>query len=105
MYYNPLDELQAPQQGQAGQARQQIDIYVRQRNAKKRITLCTGLPRDLDYAKVLAALKRANNCTGAVKEKDGVQQLVLSGDQRAAVQQFLVAQQICAADEIKVHGY
>jgi len=107
MYYNPLDELQS-QQSEAQRAQQpqlQVDLYVRQRNARKRTTLCTGLPPDLDHAKVLSALKRANNCTGAVKTKDGAKQLVLSGDQRAAVQHFLVQEQICSAEQIHVHGY
>lgn len=102
MYFNPLDELDTP-----GISGPQVDIRVVQRKARKYITTCSGLPNELDYDKVLSALKSLHHCSGCIrvdKDTEG-KVLQLTGDQREAIKSFLVEQGIVAAESIRVHGY
>ena len=83
-----------------------IHIRVQQRNGRKTLTTIQGIPVDLDQKKMVKYFKKEFACNGTiVKDTDDMEIIQLSGDQREKVKQFLVDQEICQSDEVKVHGF
>eukprot|EP00834_Sanchytrium_tribonematis_P002504 NODE_78_length_23230_cov_1.644979.p12 type:complete len:117 gc:universal NODE_78_length_23230_cov_1.644979:13501-13851(+) len=83
-----------------------IHVRVQQRNGRKTLTTVQGLPEDLDQKKMVKYFKKEFACNGTiVKDEDGMEIIQLSGDQRDKIKEFLMAQEICQSDEIKVHGF
>merc|ERR1711934_323016 len=83
----------------------EVHIRVQQRNGRKCICTVQGLAPDLDMKKILKYIKKENNCNGAVIVDKGGNVLQFQGDQRECVRKFLVRENICNADEVKVHGF
>jgi len=82
-----------------------IHIRVQQRNGRKCITTVQGLSAELDLKKIMKALKKDQCCNGTVVEDDDMGSVLqLQGDQRDAVEKFLVANEIATKDKIKKHG-
>merc|ERR1712216_254662 len=88
-----------------GGNRGEVHIRVQQRNGRKCICTVQGLASDLDLKKILKYIKKENNCNGAVIADKGGNVLQFQGDQRECVRKFLVRENICNADEVKVHGF
>ena len=88
------------------QSGDKVHVRVQQRNGRKCITTVQGLADDLDIKRILKALKKNLSCNGAiVKDKEVGEVIQLSGDQRTDIQEFLTDQEICAKDEIVLHGF
>merc|ERR1712070_744968 len=85
-----------------GGNRGEVHIRVQQRNGRKCICTVQGLAADLDLKKILKYIKKENNCNGAVIEDKAGSVLQFQGDQRDCVKKFLVRENICNADEVKV---
>lgn len=85
-----------------------IHLYMKRRNARKTTTSIINLPDEVDLKRVNKALKRLLHCDGSVKkakdENDDVRYILLSGDQRNSVADFLVDQNICERHQIVIHG-
>ena len=82
-----------------------IHIRVQQRNGRKCITTVQGLSAELDLKKIMKALKKDQCCNGTVVEDDDMGSVLqLQGDQRDAVEKFLVANEIATKDKTKKHG-
>jgi len=83
-----------------------VHIRIQQRSGRKSLTTVQGLPAELDFKKVLQALKKIFCCNGTVVEDPEMGQVIqLQGDQRMNVHQFLVEQGICKKSAVKIHGY
>jgi translation initiation factor SUI1 len=85
------------------------DAYLCQGcKTRKSITTVTGLSdRGLDLKRILRAIKQESCCNGTVwKDKDnGTYILQFHGDQRDQVRTFLLKEDICDRNNIKVHGF
>lgn len=80
-------------------------IRIQQRTRNKRLTTLEGLPPDLDFKRLLRALKRICCCNGSIVHDDSLGEIIqLQGDQRNSVFNFLIAEEICNKDAIKIHG-
>lgn len=84
-----------------------VHIRIQQRNGRKSITTVTGLSKALDLKRILKAIKKEHCCNGTVlKDEDtGTEVLQFQGDQRDPVKAFLLKEEICEKDNIKVHGF
>ena len=81
-----------------------ISLGLTKRNAKKSITSIVGLSKkDENITKICKALKKKLSCRGSIAESPEFGLIIeLSGDQRVAVIEFLVAQNICSAEDIVI---
>jgi len=84
-----------------------VHIRIQQRNGRKSITTVTGLAKALDLKKILKAIKKEHCCNGTVLKDEETESEVLQfqGDQREAVKTFLIKEEICEKDSVKVHGF
>ena len=83
-----------------------IHVRVQQRNGRKTLTTVQGLPVDLDQKKMVKYFKKEFACNGTiVKDEDDMEIIQLSGDQREKIKIFLIEQEICQQDEVKIHGF
>jgi len=82
-----------------------IHIRVQQRNGRKCITTVQGLNSELDFKKIVKAIKKAHSCNGTIVEDDDMGQVLqFQGDQRDAVAKFLTENELAEKDKIKKHG-
>lgn len=83
-----------------------IDIYIQQRNARKRIITIEGLVNDKDILKKYAkALRKILNCSCSVDKKDeDIYFLKLSSKDLDVIKQFLIDKLNINKDLIRVHG-
>ena len=59
----------------------------------------------IDLPKVLRYLKKEYNCNGGiVQSEDGNSIIVLAGDHRKSVADFLIQEELATKTQIKVHG-
>lgn len=100
-----------------------VHIYVKQRNGKKSITTIQGVDKlACNMESVLKDLKNSNSCGGSIvknennekSEKSDKQEkqdkqdngliIVLQGDHRKEIQEYLIKKKLIALENIKVHG-
>jgi translation initiation factor SUI1 len=79
-----------------------IDIRMKQRNGKKMITSVENIESlGCDLSKVSEHLRKNLHCAGFIKD----QVIVLTGDHRLAVRDFLLKEKLTEKEMIRVHGY
>lgn len=87
--------------------REVVHIRVQKRSGRKHVTTITGLGQDLDFVRLLKALKKNFQCIGSldIQNDDFVVAMRLSGDQRNNVKDFLLQEQIILSEnDIIIHG-
>ena len=83
-----------------------VDIRIQQRSGRKAITTVSGLPTNLNFTAVLRELKKRFSCNGSIEKTEDMGTIIkLQGDQRRALQDFLVKEGIVSKDKIKIHGF
>lgn len=80
-----------------------VHIRIQQRNGRKRITVIEGLPREGDIKDTFRSMQKTFNCGGQLLVNEHI--IILTGDQRQKVHDYLINHQIAPKDCIKVHGY
>ncbi len=87
-------------------------IHVRMQDQKNRkLTLIEGMDDDLDLKRIAKALKKAFSCSTAVQydKKTDREVILIQGDHRMAVKEWLLFQQILTEKEAKerlvLHGF
>lgn len=86
-------------------------IHIRLQDQKNRkLTIIEGLDNDLDQKRISKAMERAFSCSSKVNvDTDGNEVIVLQGDQRMNVKEWLLAQEILTQQEAKerlvLHGF
>jgi translation initiation factor 1 len=100
-----LDELDEEESGQLQILQdQQVHIRTQQRNGKKCITLIQNMPEEYDLKKLAKALRKTYACNGAVVEhKIYGEVVILQGDKRMSIYEFLTKVGLVKADNIKFH--
>lgn len=84
----------------------EVHIRIQQRSSRKAITSVTGLPDDLDLKRIAKTLRKRCKCSCSAKQhKDWGQVILLQGDHRLAVREFLVKHDICMKEQVILHGY
>lgn len=86
-----------------------VHIRIKKRTNRTYITTVEGIPPKIDKKKVLRHIKKTYSCNGSILNKniDGseVEILQFSGDQRAGVSLFLIAEGIASNRNIITHGF
>ncbi|KAH3767664.1 translation initiation factor SUI1 [Pelomyxa schiedti] len=83
-----------------------IHIRIQQRNGKKSLTTVTGLPDDLDHARILKAFKKLFSCNGSIVQDEKAGTVIqLQGDHRQHVCEFLTSEGIADRGSIAIHGF
>ena len=89
------------------------NIHIRniQRNGRKTITIIEGLlslDKNINLKKLLKTLKTNCHCNGSIdknaKDIDGPI-ILLSGDHRKFINEFIIKELECDKDWITIHGY
>jgi translation initiation factor 1 len=102
---DPFNEGDDPTAGVISAPEFEVHIRIQQRNGKKCLTLVQGLPPKLSLKKVIKFFKKQFCCNGnIVDDTRAGQVLQLQGDQRKSVAEFLVDQQICRKEQVRIHG-
>ena len=98
MYDNIFEEL----------TREIVHIRLQKRNGRKSITTIAGLEQDLDFRRLLKALKKNFKCIGSLDIVEGTEKVLairLSGDQRENIKNFLLQEKIILDENnIIIHG-
>jgi translation initiation factor 1 len=82
-----------------------IDIYVKQRNGKKCITMIEGLPEDKDKLKAYAKdLRKKLGCSCSVISEKDVYILKLSGKDTGNIINYLTNNLDIKHEDITIHG-
>jgi translation initiation factor 1 len=82
-----------------------VIIQVQRRNGRQCFTIVSDIAEDLDSHKICRYLKKTLNCGGNIlKDKELGEIMRLTGDQKQAVIDFFLEQEIYKGDEIIVKG-
>ncbi|KAI7838751.1 hypothetical protein COHA_007544 [Chlorella ohadii] len=102
----PANEAKPSKAKAAKEGEFAVHVRMQQRNGRKSLTTVQGLPEAFDYKKILKALKKEYCCNGTVIEDEELGKVLqLQGDQRKNVSAFLLDNQLCKKDQVKVHGF
>ena len=82
-----------------------VVIQVQRRNGRQCFTIVSDIAEDLDLHRICRYLKKTLNCGGNIlKDKELGEIMRLTGDQKQAVINFFIEQEIYKGDEIIVKG-
>jgi len=80
-----------------------IHLYIRQ--CKNRIvTTIQGFQKEYDLKKILLSLKKELNCGGTISHDNVYETIVLNGDQRDKIINFLIKNNLVDRQNIRIHG-
>tara|TARA_Y100000768_G_scaffold381586_1_gene360515 strand:- start:8017 stop:8313 length:297 start_codon:yes stop_codon:yes gene_type:complete len=83
-----------------------VHIRILHSNEKKNITLIENLDSLLDIKKILKYIKKIFNCNGSIIADINNKLIIqLQGDQRLKMRNFLISENICKENTIKLHGF
>jgi translation initiation factor 1 len=86
-------------------ASKKVVIQVQQRNGRQCFTIVSDIAEDLDTKKICRYLRKTLNCGGnVINDKELGEIIRLTGDQKKAVIDFLIKEEIYKADEIILKG-
>lgn len=82
-----------------------VHIKFQKRNNKKGNTIIEGLDSNINYSRLLKDLKKLFNCGGEInKDELNNSVLILQGDQRINVKNFLINNKLVTEKQILIHG-
>lgn len=85
---------------------QKIHIHMKQRNSRQSQTMVDGFASDMDIKKIAKAMRKSFSCMASVcHTSDKKEYILLSGDQRDAVKNFLITNDIAKENDIIKHGH
>jgi translation initiation factor 1 len=86
-------------------AAKKVVIQVQQRNGRQCFTIVSDIADDLDTKKICRYLRKTLNCGGNVLNDKELGEIIrLTGDQKKAVIDFFIKEEIYKADEIILKG-
>lgn len=84
---------------------QKVTIHVQKRNNRQCFTIISDIAEDLDLKKICRYLKKTLNCGGNILKDDEIGEVIrLTGDQKQAVIDFFIKEEIYKHDEIILKG-
>lgn len=102
--YNPFEDAGGDKYEKIVAATR-VDIRVHQRTNYKKTTICEGLPVEINYNRVLRALKKNFSCNGAIKKtRQHGNVIQLQGDFHNELIEFFTETGLCDRKNIKLHG-
>ncbi len=82
-----------------------VTISVEQRNGKKMKTFVYGIDIKFDLKKILSHLKNTLNCSGTIKKDEKYGEIMIfTGNNKKAIYDFLVKEEISSIDNIVLKG-
>lgn len=84
---------------------QKVTISVKKRNGRQCMTNIIGMAEDLDLPKILSYLKKTYSCNGSIiKDESFGEIIILTGDQKENVYNFLIDEEIYKKEDIIIRG-
>lgn len=82
-----------------------VIIQVQQRNGRQCFTIISDIAEDLDLKKICRYLKKTLNCGGNILNDPEIGEIIrLTGDQKQAVIDFFIKEEIYKAEDIILKG-
>ncbi|KAJ6233192.1 eukaryotic translation initiation factor eif1 [Anaeramoeba flamelloides] len=82
-----------------------IHLRVKTRRGKKKITTIENLSSEFDLKMLIKVMRKKFCCSGSIVNDERLGEVIqLSGDQREAVAEFLIEEEITTKKGIKIHG-
>jgi translation initiation factor 1 len=82
-----------------------VHIRVQQRTAKTRITTVTGLPPNLNFARVNREFQKRWGCNGTVVDDSVFGKVIqLQGNWSENIKQFLLEEKLVKEENLRVHA-
>lgn len=82
-----------------------VVIQVQRRNARQCFTIISSIAEDLDLYRICAYLKKNLSCGGNVLKDEEFGEIIrLTGDQKQAVIDFFIKEEIYKAEDIILKG-
>merc|ERR1712137_119914 len=83
-----------------------VHIRIQQRNGRKTLTTCQGIPEEFDLKKILKAFKKEFCCNGTIVDDTELGKVIqLQGDQREKIKSFITREGMVDKTKVKVHGF
>jgi len=83
-----------------------VHIRIQQRNGRKSLTTCQGIPEQFDLRRIMKALKKKFCTNGNIVDDPDLGKVIqVQGDQRENIKSFLVKEGMVSAANIKIHGF
>lgn len=81
-----------------------VHIRSQQRNGKKSITIIQNIPDEYDLVKIVKAMRKIYACNGSLtNHKQFGDVIMLQGDKRADVYEFITKVGLVKAEFVKIH--
>ena len=85
----------------------EIHLRIKQRTKKKSITYIEGIKslkyNDKEIENLTKKFRTSFNCSAALKKDVGV--IIMQGDHRDNIKNYLIKNNIVKTDQIKIHGF
>lgn len=82
-----------------------VHVRVMQRTNRKKTTICQGLPKYINFQKVLKAMHKNFNCGGTITDsKEYGKVIQLQGNHALNIKSLLLDAQLCRESNIHIHG-
>ncbi len=99
MFQDPFDELDNSKENN-------VHIRIQMRKGKKAIVSVQNLADDLDLKKITKHFKKEFNCNAHIKEDAEYGEIILvQGDHREQIRNFLINEEIIDKSKIVMHGF
>jgi translation initiation factor SUI1 len=87
-----------------GTSTKKVHLFLDTR--KKRVTVMKNLDEDLDEKLICRALRKVLNCQAFLSRDKRMKEtiMVVQGDKRFEIEQFLIRQKIYTPERVEVHG-
>jgi len=83
---------------------EKIHIHIHQRNGRKCQTLVEGLADDLDHKRICRTWRKLFSANGSISTEDDKTVIMMQGDQRENIKQWLIENSIITEENIVIHG-
>ena len=104
--YNPWADVEGMDAEGEIIPEQIVHIRIQQRSGRKTLTTVQGLACDLNLKKILKAFKNEFCCNGTIIRVLEMGKVIqVQGDQRQNISNFLIEENICRRENIKIHGF
>ncbi len=99
MFKDPFDELDDSKENN-------VHIRIQMRKGKKAIVSVQNLADDLDLNKIKKYFKKEFNCNAHIKKDAEYGEIILvQGDHREQIRNFLITEKIIDKNKIVMHGF
>lgn len=103
--FKPFDAFKDAEQQENSIITGFLNIRVFKKSANSKITIIEGLPAIFNHPKILKHLRSTLSCNGhIIEDKEHGTIIQLQGEHKDAIKQFLLEDDFCREDQIRIYG-